>query len=1099
MSSSDLFPTPINCPPTKQFQDWLEGDIELSEEVFLHITTCQKCSVKLAALSDDAHLKSIAVPHHSRAIDSFLAEPELAQLRHDLVELPSRLPSSSDPETVPPQATTERSQLYPTEGERPSLDVPTCDLLSEGLPQDRFVVDSLLASGGSGAVFLAYDKNLKREVAIKVLARDSLKDRQRFLREARILAELQNTNIVRIFDFGTLSQRSGLLPTLGQLYLVMEYVSGGTALLLTTDQPCWREALEGKDEANSAQGVMTYKRLARLIATAAHGLAAAHQQSLVHRDVKPGNLLLAADWSSLKVADFGLARRYETGSTQVTQSGDILGTPVFMSPEQVAGEGPITSRSDIYSLGASLYQLLTSSPPFQGSSTAILRQIIDVEPPAPRMLNPSIPKDLEVICLRAMDKEPAHRYSSMDSFAEDLIRFADGLPIHARPTTAATRAFRFLKRNRSLAASLIVSVGLLFSLTIGSVIAAIVFFGQNQELSRSALAERSARNAAQDALRNSIEAADQLLISVTEDTELLPRTVGSEEVSQKLLDKARRYYEQIVASGMGNDRIAFDTARARSGLAQIALRLGENDRVEAEAQATLELLESLPPEAIPSLDRTVLSVRTLGFLSMSLVTRGIFDRAIEVNSQAIELCNRELVHHPANSTLLSVLADNLRGRAVAASMAGDVSNAEDDVSRARSVMAVLLKSSPSNPVWLRKAAACESTMAATLVRRDGYQVAKTHLLQANAYLSQIQTDGQLPIRIRPDRTKNIVNLASVETRLGNLAEAKALYDQAEEEYRQLMVLEPTVAEHKYGLVLTTLNSGNVHIALGNIELILNRYREIEPKINELLADDPDSLEYLGTLGFVQGNVAVLLRMLDRAEEALVSLVASDKTLRVYAAKVKETPDSRYAIALNQYELAKCNLVLQRIEAGLLAIENGMQITNAILRDHPEYLVSRMHQVDEWMLKCDLIAEAEPVDSLLLRQTAEHTLEVANSLITEFEELVDYRIIQGVIYSTIADTYLMEDQLEMAKTTATRGIDHLERLDLPADHESLRQAFMWNYLVLAQAISKEVSALTEAESANSSHLRQQLSEYITKCEEYGALPEELSSLEMHRIE
>jgi serine/threonine protein kinase len=1098
MSSSDFSQMPVICPPTKQFQDWLEGDIELSEEVFIHITSCQKCSVKLAALSDDAQLKSIAKPRHARPIDSFLAEPELAQLRHDLVELPSLLPPSSVVDTDPPPATTEKLQLDQTENEHRPLDKLTCELLSEGLPPERFIVDSLLASGGSGEVYLAFDKNLKRQVAIKVLARDSLKDRQRFLREARLLAELEHTNVVRIFDFGTLSQRNAQLTSQGYLYLVMEYVSGGTALLLSTDRSCWREVSENKDEVNAANGLMTYRKLARLVASAAHGLAAAHHQSLVHRDVKPGNLLLVADWSSLKVADFGLARRYESGSTQVTQSGDILGTPVFMSPEQVSGEGAITFRSDIYSLGASLYQLLTSSPPFQGNSAAILRQIIDVDPPAPRMLNPGVPKDLEVICLRAMDKEPAHRYPSMQSFAEDLIRFADGLPIHARPTTAVTRAYRFLKRNRSLAASLLVSLVLLFSLTIGSVIAAIVFFGQNKELSRSTIAERNARNAAQNALLNSIEAADQLLISVTEDTELLPRTVGSEEVSQKLLDKARKYYEQIVAAGMGNDRIAFDSARARSGLTQIALRLGENDRVESEALATLELLESLPPEAVPSLERTILSVRTLGFLSMSLATRGVFDRAIEVYSQAIEQCNRELVHHPTDNTLLSLLADNLRGRAVAASMSGDLSNAEDDVNRARLVMSDLLESSPNNPSWLRKAAACESTLAATLVRRDGYQVAKDHLLKANAYLSQIQLEGQLPIRIRPDRMKNIVNLASVETRLGNLAEAQALYDQAEEEYEQLILLEPTVAEHRYGLVLTTLNSGNVHIALGNIELILNKYRELEPKIDELLASDPDSLEYLGTLGFVQGNIAVFLRMLDRTEEALISLAASDKTLRVYAAKVNETPDSRYAIALNQYELAKCNLDLHRIDAGLSAIETGMQITHAILRDHPEYLIARMHQVDEWMVKCDLLSDAESVDSLLLRQTAEHALEVANSLVAEFDDLVEYKVAQGVIYSTIADTYLMEGQLAKAKSLATRAVEHLEQLDLPAEHEPLRQAFAWNYLVLAQAVSKEVSAVTESESADLSALRQQLRECVAKCKEYGASPEELSALELHEI-
>ncbi len=165
------------------------------------------------------------------------------------------------------------------------------------------MVDRLLATGGSGSVYLAYDQRLRREVAIKVLSRDSLRDRQRFWREARLLAELEHGNVVRIFDFGTLAQRAWQC----QLFLVMEYVSGGTASALYVDQPGSGTAEQQTDEP-AGQGAMTYERLASLVATAADGLAAAHERSLVHRDVKPGNLLLTSDWSCIKVADFGLAR-----------------------------------------------------------------------------------------------------------------------------------------------------------------------------------------------------------------------------------------------------------------------------------------------------------------------------------------------------------------------------------------------------------------------------------------------------------------------------------------------------------------------------------------------------------------------------------------------------------------------------------------------------------------------------------------------------------------------------------------------------------------------------------------------------------------------
>ncbi len=178
-------------------------------------------------------------------------------------------------------------------------------------------MDQLLATGGSGAVYLAYDQQLQREVAIKVLSRDSQRDRQRFLREARLLAELEHPNVVRIFDFGTLVNDQA-----GQLYLVMEYVSGGTASKLRADRNA--EPAMARQAQSQDPGAMDYQRLARLIATAADGLAAAHARSLVHRDVKPGNLLLVADWSAIKVADFGLARLSGGEATQVTRSGDLL-------------------------------------------------------------------------------------------------------------------------------------------------------------------------------------------------------------------------------------------------------------------------------------------------------------------------------------------------------------------------------------------------------------------------------------------------------------------------------------------------------------------------------------------------------------------------------------------------------------------------------------------------------------------------------------------------------------------------------------------------------------------------------------------------------
>jgi len=282
LGSDDVFA----CPSAKLLQEWLHGDIELLETQLSHISKCPRCASAMAQLSDDRGLQLLAEVNSVRFNPHFAHEPELQKLRATLSRLPldaSGLHHPSNNRSEEGGSPLESTQRY---ARREVVSTPN---------------DSL---------------------AIKVLARDSFRDRQRFLREARILADLQHPNIVRVFDFGSLAiehervDPSGSNDHSGQLYLVMEYVSGGTLGDLSA------EALD-------------FQELAALIATAADGLAAAHAKSLVHRDVKPGNLLIDQDYKILKVGDFGLARLVDVGDTQVTRTGDVLGTPVFMSPEQI--------------------------------------------------------------------------------------------------------------------------------------------------------------------------------------------------------------------------------------------------------------------------------------------------------------------------------------------------------------------------------------------------------------------------------------------------------------------------------------------------------------------------------------------------------------------------------------------------------------------------------------------------------------------------------------------------------------------------------------------------------------------------------------------
>ncbi len=455
-----------------------------------------------------------------------------------------------------------------------------------GVPQHvgDYEILGVLGRGGMGVVYKAKQKQLNRVVALKMVLgglHASDDDLRRFRQEAEASARLQHPNIVQIHEVGEID---------GKPYFSLEYVDGGS--------------LAGK-MASEPQAPFPAAQLIEILARAMHY---AHQRGIVHRDLKPANILLASappDGSSTapvtsfgipKITDFGLAKRMDVDLGQ-TQTGAILGTPSYMAPEQAGGRireiGPAT---DVYALGAILYDLLTGRPPFKSNTLAdTLRQVQMSEPVSPGRLQPQVPRDLATICLKCLNKEPKKRYETSLALAEDLGRFLAGEPIRARPTSLVERTLKWARRRPAIAALIAVSVLSFVALGVGGWWSFASLYSSNQKTIKARDEAQSERVRAEDNLEQALAAIDGMLTQLSVNLDEVPLM---EKPRAKILNNALALFNHLPRKDQNTSQAQYQSARARARLGEIEWlldRLADAEKSFTEAGSRLRGLNDAAP------------------------------------------------------------------------------------------------------------------------------------------------------------------------------------------------------------------------------------------------------------------------------------------------------------------------------------------------------------------------------------------------------------------------------------------------------------------------------------------------------------------------
>ncbi len=717
-----------------------------------------------------------------------------------------------------------------------------------------------LARGGMGIVYEAVQASLDRRVALKVLPFGAAIDPRRLARfrvESQAAAQLHHPHIIPVYSVGC---------ECGVHYYAMQLIDGTTLAEVITELRRSKNStpaavhststLETSStlSASSTDVVAYCREAARLGLQAALALDHAHENGVLHRDVKPSNLMVDGS-GHLWVGDFGLAR-FQTDS-RLTVSGDVMGTLVYMSPEQaLANRSVVDQRTDVYSLGATLYELITLHAPFEGSNRQeLLRKIAQDEPRGPRAVRPGIPLDLETIILKAMAKDLASRYSTAGEMALDLNRFLDDQPIRARRPKVLERLNRLARKHTAIVMAVVpLLVVIVAGLSLGITL---LIAKQSQIRKKGFEAERSRADARRqrDVARRAV---NEMYTLVAQDW--LSKQTKLQPLQRDFLEKALLYFQEFAGEKDADPSIRIEAAWAFYRMGEIERRLGNTEAGERGYRGAIESLEALGKGNPPGPDVLEPLAGCYAGLGELLDETGRAEESTKVQAHSIELRRMLIDCIPETAANFSILAT--RYEELGTSLGRNGRNKEAEVAFKK---AAALGNATSAPNTLTQARSI-SNLATTLQKQGNLREAERLYREAVLQYERLAREEPRVPLYREQLANSLLNLGQALSR--DSKEIEPIFRRAAGAYEGLVTEAPDVPQHRSHLATALLNLANLCFGAGRLREAEVAARQAQVLFEALVEESPKvvrnqeglarSLAWLGNIRGKAGQTVTAL-------------------------------------------------------------------------------------------------------------------------------------------------------------------------------------------------------------------------------------------------